>query len=254
MMLRRIMTILSLALMLVSCKWGAGEQPKTEVAETPVLTSLQDSSLPCFKCHSYEKFSTDVSEKFSHTKHLSFGVHCNQCHIIKAHREMNLNKDTCNNCHHLTTFVYADSGMPVNFSHQNHTKKYGCGECHPNIFQMKKGSSRITMDDMYKGNSCGKCHNGKVAFSAKDCAKCHNMSAIMKKDFSYPSGDMAPAIFSHQVHTAMFECSNCHTAIFKYKKGGSGMKMDDLYQNKFCGSCHNGQSAFASSECQRCHK
>ena len=38
------------------------------------------------------------------------------------------------------------------------------------------------------------------------------------------------------------------------KKDGSGMKMDDLYQNKFCGSCHNGQTAFATSECQKCHK
>jgi c(7)-type cytochrome triheme protein len=254
MMAKRIITILSLVLMLASCKWGAGEQPKTEVEETPILTSLKDSGLPCFKCHPYEKFAEDVSGKFSHTKHVSFGVHCNQCHIIKAHKEMNLNKETCDNCHHLTTFTYTASGMPVNFSHQNHTRKYGCGECHPKIFQMKKGSSRMTMDEMYKGDSCGKCHNGKAAFSAKDCAKCHNMSAVMKKDFSYPSGDMAPAVFSHQVHTAMFECSSCHTAIFKYKKGGSGMKMDALYQNKFCGSCHDGQTAFAVSECQKCHK
>jgi c(7)-type cytochrome triheme protein len=32
------------------------------------------------------------------------------------------------------------------------------------------------------------------------------------------------------------------------------MTMDAIYQNKFCGKCHNGQSAFGSSECQRCHK
>lgn len=249
----RTLTALLLLMLLASCKWGAGEQPKTISEEAPVIMSLKDASLPCFKCHKYEKFAANEPGKFSHQKHITFGVHCNQCHIIRSHKEMNLNKDICNNCHRLTNFTFVGAGMPVNFSHQNHTKKYGCGECHPGSFQMKKGSSGITMDSMYKGLSCGKCHNGKAAFSSKDCAKCHNMSAL-KKDFSYPSGEMSPAIFSHQLHTAMFECGNCHTAIFKYKKGGSGMKMDDLYQNKFCGSCHNGQSAFASSECQRCHK
>jgi c(7)-type cytochrome triheme protein len=30
--------------------------------------------------------------------------------------------------------------------------------------------------------------------------------------------------------------------------------MDDIYQGKFCGSCHNGQTAFGSMECQKCHK
>jgi c(7)-type cytochrome triheme protein len=143
--------------------------------------------------------------------------------------------------------------MPVNFAHQNHARKYGCRECHPALFQMKSAATKIIMEDMYKGGTCGKCHNGKTAFSSKDCAKCHNMTAI-KKDFTYPSKDMSPAVFSHQVHTAMFECGNCHTSLFKYKKGGSGMKMDDLYQNRFCGKCHNGEAAFGSSECQNCHK
>lgn len=249
----RILTVISLVLLLFSCKGNVEKTEKKEAGESPEIFSLKDSSLPCFKCHSYEKFSADVAGRFSHPRHIGFGVHCNQCHLIRPHRDMALNKDTCNNCHKMTAFAYTNSGMPVTFSHQNHAKKYACGECHPKLFQMKKGSSRIVMEEMYKGNSCGKCHNGKTAFSSKDCAKCHNMS-VLKKDFNYPSGDMSPAIFSHQAHTAMFECGNCHTAVFKYKKGGSGMKMDDLYQNRFCGTCHNGQTAFGSSECQKCHK
>jgi c(7)-type cytochrome triheme protein len=249
----RTITIVSLALMLFSCKWGTTEKPKNEKEESPVISSLKDSSLPCFRCHSYEKFSASESGQFSHQKHTGFGVHCNQCHLIKPHNAIALNKDTCNNCHKMTVITFANTGIPVNFSHQNHAKKYNCGECHPRLFQMKKGTSKIVMEEMYKGNSCGKCHNGKAAFSSKECAKCHNMSAL-NKDLGYTSKDMTPAVFSHTFHTAIFECGSCHTAIFKYKKGGSGMKMDDLYQNKFCGSCHNGQSAFGSSECQRCHR
>lgn len=244
---------LFLTLLVISCKWGAGEKPKPTAEETPVIASLKDASLPCFDCHRYEKFSSEGSGQFSHQKHGSFGVHCNQCHVIRTHEKMELNKDTCNQCHHLTNFSYAGSGMPVNFSHENHTRKYKCGDCHPGLFGMKRGSSRFAMDDMYRGNSCGRCHNGKGAFSARDCSRCHSMAGI-KKDFIYPSGDMPAAVFSHEIHTAMFECKKCHSGIFKYKKGGSGMKMDALYQNKFCSSCHNGESAFAASECQRCHK
>lgn len=250
----RIIAVFSLFLALCSCTWSnAGEKTKKEAQESPIITSLRDSSLPCFKCHPFEKFSVNEEGQFSHPKHLGFGVHCNQCHIIKPHKEMELNKNTCNNCHNLTSFTFANTPMPVNFSHQNHTKRFACGECHPKLFLMKRGSSRITMEEMYAGNSCGKCHNGKTAFSAKECAKCHAMGAL-KKDFSYPSGDMPPAVFSHQFHTSMFECKDCHTAIFKFKKGGSGMKMDGIYQNRFCGKCHDGKTAFGSSECQRCHK
>jgi len=174
----RTLSILVMVLMLSSYKAAAqapekkAESPK----ESPVITSLKDSGLPCFSCHSYEKFSANEPGKFSHEKHIAFGVHCNQCHIIMAHEKIGLNKDTCSSCHN------------------------------------------------------------------------------MKKDFSYPSAGMRPAIFSHSVHTAMFECGACHTGLFKFKKGGSGIKMDDIYKGKFCGKCHNGQTAFASTECGKCHK
>lgn len=249
----KIALTVSLVFSLASCKGKAEHKPAPSEKEVPVITSLKDSGLPCFRCHAYEKFASEETGKFSHVKHIGFGVHCNQCHLIKPHKEMALNKETCNNCHNMTTIAFASSGMTVNFTHQNHAKRSGCRECHPSVFQMKKGGNRVTMEEMYKGNNCGKCHNGKAAFSAKDCAKCHNMSSL-GKDFNYPSKEMSPAVFSHQVHTGMFECANCHTAIFKYKKGGSGMKMDDLYQGKFCGKCHNGEAAFASTECQNCHK
>ncbi|MBI5100246.1 MAG: hypothetical protein HZB33_00190 [Nitrospirae bacterium] len=249
----RIAAILSLTLALFSCSWKTDHKAAEGEKESPLISSLKDASLPCFRCHSYEKFSVDQKGRFSHEKHAGLGVHCNQCHLIKPHREMALNKDTCNGCHKMTSISFASSGLPVNFSHQDHSKRHGCRECHPVPFRMKKGSNQITMEEMYKGGTCGKCHNGKAAFSSKECAKCHNLSAI-KKDLVYPSNTMSAAVFSHETHTAMFECGNCHTSIFRYKKGGSGMKMDDLYENKFCGKCHNGEAAFGSSECQNCHK
>lgn len=48
-----------------------------------------------------------------------------------------------------------------------------CNDCHPKIFEMKKGTAKITMKDMYAGKQCGTCHNGDKAFKAQMCKKCH---------------------------------------------------------------------------------
>jgi c(7)-type cytochrome triheme protein len=250
----RIIAIISMLLALAACKFKGNVETKYEEPQSTVIASLKDSGLPCFKCHSYDKYAQEKAGLFSHAKHKSLGVHCNHCHIIKDHKESNVDKNACNTCHKLTTFSYVSSGMPVNFSHQNHTKKYKCSECHPKIFLMKKGATKLTMDEMYKGNSCGVCHDGKKSFASTACAKCHSGMTAFKKDITYPSKTMSAVTFGHELHTAMFKCDDCHAKTFKYKKGGSGMKMDDLYQGKYCATCHNGQSAFSSNDCQRCHK
>jgi len=51
-----------------------------------------------------------------------------------------------------------------------------CTDCHTKIFQMKKGTTKITMADMNAGKNCGVCHNGEKAFKSSDtanCGKCH---------------------------------------------------------------------------------
>lgn len=69
---------------------------------------------------------------------------------------------------------------PVTFSHKLHVteKKLQCPACHmnPKLFDMKKGSAKIKMAAINKGEFCGSCHNGKKAFAANDpkqCATCH---------------------------------------------------------------------------------
>lgn len=65
----------------------------------------------------------------------------------------------------------------VVFDGKTHADKGAkCNNCHPSIFQMKKGSTKITMADINAGKFCGACHNGTKAFKAGDaanCAKCH---------------------------------------------------------------------------------
>lgn len=67
---------------------------------------------------------------------------------------------------------------PVVFSHKAHCQKHKlkCGDCHyrQNIFPQAAKPLGITMQDIYNGKACGKCHNGKIAFSPfQNCARCH---------------------------------------------------------------------------------
>jgi c(7)-type cytochrome triheme protein len=69
---------------------------------------------------------------------------------------------------------YAGGPMgKVTFDGKVHADKgLKCDECHTKIFQMKKGSTKITMAAMNKGENCGTCHNGTKAFKSSDPAKC----------------------------------------------------------------------------------
>jgi c(7)-type cytochrome triheme protein len=56
-----------------------------------------------------------------------------------------------------------------------------CADCHnPEVFpKMKQGTVKITMNDLYAGKYCGRCHDGKKAFMIKDnCTRCHHKPGI----------------------------------------------------------------------------
>jgi len=225
---------------------------RVEVQTISVEEALKQ--LPCFKCHKIDSFIKEgVKGEFPHKKHMAFDVHCNQCHRVQGHEKPMVFMETCRGCHSIRNFAYPAQGLTVTFTHEQHAKRASCSGCHPAPFAMKKGTTGITMAKLYAGELCGQCHNGKKAFSPKDCRKCHNMKAF-KKSVKYPGGGMPPVVFSHEFHTAMFGCAECHDKLFKMKASPGKMTMAEMYQGKLCGVCHNGQMGFASTECQRCHK
>lgn len=66
----------------------------------------------------------------------------------------------------------------VLFSHEQHVnvKSLKCTACHYQLFQMTRGSYKMDMTKITKGDFCGKCHNGQRAFDVKEkanCARCH---------------------------------------------------------------------------------
>jgi c(7)-type cytochrome triheme protein len=85
------------------------------------------------------------------------------------------------------------------FSHQVHTTWLGCPSCHSGLFQMAKGATPITMQQINNGESCGVCH-GPVVFGADACARCHpamgGVAAATKapKALKEPTSEAAPAM------------------------------------------------------------
>ncbi len=62
---------------------------------------------------------------------------------------------------------------PVVFPHWFHRIRYKCKVCHNRLFIMEKGANDINMDRIMRGEYCGRCHNGIVAWEPLYCDRCH---------------------------------------------------------------------------------
>ena len=75
----------------------------------------------------------------------------------------------------ITMNKYAqEAGMPpVVFPHWFHRIRFKCKVCHPAIFKMRGGANDVNMIKIIKGEFCGKCHNGRIAWPPIYCDRCH---------------------------------------------------------------------------------
>jgi c(7)-type cytochrome triheme protein len=66
------------------------------------------------------------------------------------------------------------SGIPpAIFSHKIHAKWLDCNNCHPDIFNIKKKTTKhFAMNRILQREFCGVCHL-TVAFPMNDCKRCH---------------------------------------------------------------------------------
>jgi len=77
------------------------------------------------------------------------------------------------------------------------------------------------------------------------------------KVVEYAGGPLGKVTFDGKVHAGKgLKCTDCHTKIFQMKKEAK-ITMADMNAGKNCGTCHNGEKAFKSSDaanCSKCHK
>jgi len=72
--------------------------------------------------------------------------------------------------------------------------------------------------------------------------------------------NLGPVTYSHDTHATKnkLKCTDCHTKIFKMKKGANPITQAAFEKGKFCGTsgCHDGKKAFsavAKADCNKCH-
>lgn len=181
---------------------------------------------------------------------------------------------TCRVCHLELEFEMKVNATEIT-EDKNRNGEY-CGACH----------NGKTAFGHTKGN-CAKCHNGNIMFGKDKFVALSNMpiarfgnqidwsKALMEQlirprqsifDISYSpmpfkkeltleavGANIAPVIFSHQIHAQWLDCANCHPDIFNIKKKTTEhFSMKFISQGKFCGVCHR-SVAFPINDCNRCH-
>ena len=151
----------------------------------------------------------------------------------------------------------------VVFDHRTHTDQIGleCSACHGEIFAMQRGvaprTGKLTMASLAEGQFCGACHDGDTAFASDtNCSACH----VIPEDPIVWAKPVKAVVFYHKVHTEEYglECDSCHNEAFAMKLGAAenstDFTMKSLYEGKYCGKCHDGDTAFASNTlCNTCH-
>lgn len=91
----------------------------------------------------------------------------------------------------------------------------------------------------------------------------HEFGDVVINNYS-ERNNMAPVVFKHWSHRAQYTCRLCHVDLgFGMKAGSTGQNEEDLKNGMYCGACHDGNEAFASTEldamgneaknCYRCH-
>ena len=200
----------------------------------------KSANISCKACHVSLKKSTLHTSMADMEK----GKSCGKCHDGKT--AFNVTK--CTGCHKVKdiTFQVKQTG-PVHFSHAQHLKTMQCDSCHNKLWAT--GPNRtFTMAEMEKGKSCGACHDGTKAFSVAQCASCHPAP----KEIVFKVKETGPTYFSHAKHVAVYSCSSCHTKLYTLGPNKHA-SMAAMEKGKSCGACHNGNEAFAVSNCDKCH-
>lgn len=135
----------------------------------------------CQKCHNGDiKYGADKFSKLSKLPSAQYGnkidwVAAVKKKLIKPKKTIRETVDespvTFNKF--LTLEAEWNNIPPAVFPHEIHNYWLDCSSCHPDVFNIKKKTTKhFLMKYMFEGKFCGACHL-KIAFPLDDCSRCH---------------------------------------------------------------------------------
>src|SRR6266540_533684 len=120
--MRLLIAVVIIGSLLLGCAPKIEKEKSEGLGEKIISRDEAIGSLPCFKCHSYQKFSGKTKKGiFPHAAHLNTGYHCNQCHEIEGHKHVKINPNICGNCHSVKMIALKNTSMPSRFNHESHS-------------------------------------------------------------------------------------------------------------------------------------
>jgi len=85
---------------------------------------------------------------------------------------------------------------PVIYPHWFHRIRYQCSVCHVELgIKTKAGGNDITMDRITRGEFCGACHDGEIAWSVENCDYCHSGKAGLETGIKGGHETLGPGIY-----------------------------------------------------------
>lgn len=226
----------------------------------------EDIGLECSECHdevfAMQRGAAPKTGKLTMAS-LAEGKFCGACHDGDTAFASNTN---CSACHiPPEDSITWEEPTTVVFGHSMHANDLDleCNACHNEIFSMSSGaaskSGTFTMAAFAEGKYCGACHDGDNAFASNsDCATCHMLPE--GPDPMVWAKPVKAVVFYHNTHVEEYglDCDSCHDGTFAMKQGAAehadDFTMKSLYAGKYCGKCHDGETAFASNTlCNTCH-
>lgn len=192
----------------------------------------------CRLCHVDLGFGMEAeSTETTEDDNVVAGLYCGACHDGKeafGPKEKDSAGNESKNC-----YLCHSYGKKVNFKENfyKYTKGFPRARYGDKINWLKtEEAGLIKLEDFLEGQS----------FLGQQLKQTKNID-IKSKMFG-----MDDIIFSHKKHTLWNGCELCHPDIFGVKKGAVIYTMQEIFDGKFCGSCH-GSVAFPNTDCRLCH-
>lgn len=210
---------------------------KNNVAPVVFRHWLHRARFSCRLCHVDIGFGMRAMETGIKEKDIQMGLYCGACHNGKTafgpnDREFQNNKKLyCDKCHSYGKEVVLKNDF-YEFQNKMPRERFGNGI----DWQQAEEKHLIKIQDYLEGVSIKR---GKI----KD-PEAIKINPVEK--------NMPDIIFSHTKHAAWSGCELCHPEVFGVKKGAKPYSMEEIFNGKYCGLCHD-LVAFPNLDCQRCH-